>query len=239
MTIEEVKKEGIYSSLTAQQKTFVLEYLTNGCDKQKAAEKAYPNCKNYNSRMATAHDCLRNKKIALIVNRYFGYDPNISPVSKQELIGLISDRLRSPQTTTALFVGLTSTLIRLSNWTIADVPTEEKPVEDRAIPNFLNKYAKKWGAKVADTTLATDGQYEVQYDPKYEHTKWVVVETSPNIKIMGAFKTKDFADSFKKDLSSGSKVHSIEITPAMKKAVMQGQPIAKNTAPTDADLVGA
>lgn len=57
---------------------------------------------------------------------------------------------------------------------------------DQIIPSFLNKYAKKWGGKVGETTLDAG--------------------------VIG----KDFHEN---------KVHSLDITPAMKESVLQGQPL--------------
>ncbi len=65
---------------------------------------------------------------------------------------------------------------------------------DKAIPNFMNKYGKKWGAKVSE----------------------------------GALKMQDRSDKAGKQYVPEQKVHSIDITPAMKKSVLkEGQPIAK------------
>lgn len=66
---------------------------------------------------------------------------------------------------------------------------------DRALVNFLNRYAKKWGAKVGETTL----------------------------------KGTDRSDKAGRSYAPPQKVHSIDITPAMKKSVLEeGQPIAEN-----------
>src|SRR5439155_5568844 len=99
---------------------------------------------------------------------------------------------------------------------------------NKAIPNFLNKYAKRWGAKVGETQLGSQGQYVVEHNPKYTTEPWHVIQTKPTRQVLGTFKTQDYANSYLRDLQKNApKVHSIDITPEMRRSVMQGQPIAK------------
>lgn len=73
-----------------------------------------------------------------------------------------------------------------------------KALYDRAIPNFLNKYAKKWGARVGTTDLANEPAKSPETGSQYYSLE-----------------------------VPKQKVHSIDITPAMRKAVLkEGQPIA-------------
>jgi hypothetical protein len=108
-----------------------------------------------------------------------------------------------------------------------------KALYDRAIPNFLNKYAKKWGAKVGTTEIHTTQPDALRYE---------IVD--PTGEVYDAFRNQEAADdavrSYQqshygpgkwtvRDRGTTEKVHSIEITPAMRKSVMKsGQPIAKN-----------
>jgi hypothetical protein len=108
---------------------------------------------------------------------------------------------------------------------------------DRAIPNFLNKYAKKWGAKVGQTEIDTTPSGSLRYE---------IVDPKGN--VQDAFRNRAGADEAVKgyneshrgrgkwtvrDNGTTEKVHSIEITPAMKKSVLhEGQPIAENQIPT-------
>lgn len=89
-----------------------------------------------------------------------------------------------------------------------------KALYDRAIPRFLNQYAKKWGAKVGETSVSdhvaiiNKNGKEVWDGKRSEMPKLDEGET----------------------VYDPGKVHSIEISPAMKKSVLtEGQPIAKNT----------
>jgi len=104
---------------------------------------------------------------------------------------------------------------------------------DRAIPNFLSKYAKKWGAKVGETEIDTTPSGSLRYE---------IVDPKGN--VQDAFRNRAGADEAVKgyneahrgrgnwtvrDNGTTEKVHSIEITPAMKKSVLhEGQPIAEN-----------
>jgi hypothetical protein len=108
-----------------------------------------------------------------------------------------------------------------------------KALYDRAIPNFLNKYAKKWGAKVGTTEIHTTQPDALRYEL-----------VDPTGEVYDAFRNQAAADdavqSYQKshygpgkwtvrDKGTTEKVHSIAITPAMRKSVMKsGQPIATN-----------
>jgi hypothetical protein len=114
---------------------------------------------------------------------------------------------------------------------------------DRAIPNFMNKYLKKWGGKVGTT-----------YIPVGEGEKGGLNYhlIAPNGELYDAFRTRQQAEDALKSVSQpGSatrwqildqspedeKVHSIDITPAMKKSIMkEGQPIAKAEQPSWQDI---
>ena len=104
---------------------------------------------------------------------------------------------------------------------------------DRAIPNFMNKHLKKWGGKVGTT-----------YIPVGESEKGGLNYhlIAPNGELYDAFRTRQQAEDALKSVSQpGSAtrwqiqdhspddeaVHSIDITPAMKKSLMkEGQPLA-------------
>lgn len=110
---------------------------------------------------------------------------------------------------------------------------------DRAIANFMNKYLKKWGGKVGTT-----------YIPVGEGDKGGLNYhlIAPNGELYDAFRTRQQAEDALKSVSQpGSAtrwqiqdhspddeaVHSIDITPAMRKSVMkEGQPIAKAEQPS-------
>ncbi len=103
---------------------------------------------------------------------------------------------------------------------------------DKILPNFLNKYGKKWGAKVEDTHIKGDadkdyGPLSVAHngDDKY----WVASDTHGKVSpyFDSAIKAMDARDAMK----SGPSVHGIDITPAMKEGVMGDQPMFQETPP--------
>ena len=98
---------------------------------------------------------------------------------------------------------------------------------DKILPAFANKYTKKWGAKVEDrqldwdegneplemrTSILSDGTYEVEWG---SNTR--------------SFETEREANAFVKEMNDLAgeqpQVHFLDITPAMRDSVMQGQPM--------------
>jgi hypothetical protein len=101
---------------------------------------------------------------------------------------------------------------------------------DEMIPSFLNKYGKRWGAKVGQTQITSGNSLSIEYDPKYQKEPWHVVQHGRDgRKLLGTWKSEAAAKTFLNDRqkAENTTVHSIEITPEMKKSVLQGQPIAK------------
>jgi len=101
---------------------------------------------------------------------------------------------------------------------------------DRAIPNFLKGYAKRWGAKVGPTDLSSGKTFTVEYNPAYEKEKWGVYEHGKDgSHLRGTWKSEEAAKTYLRDLQKADKttVHSIDLTPELKRSVLQGQPIAK------------
>jgi hypothetical protein len=87
-----------------------------------------------------------------------------------------------------------------------------KSLYDKALVNFVNKYSRKWGAKVGETSVS-------------DH----VAIINKNGKEVWDGKRSDMPKLDEGDtIYDPGKVHSIDITPQMKKSVLQGQPIAKN-----------
>jgi hypothetical protein len=138
-----------------------------------------------------------------------------------------------------------------------------KALYDRAIPNFLKSYTKKWGAKVGTTDIVTGtdtdrifvGDEPSQADLKEAwRTSAGTLHTAVNnvisamqegksfSKAMDSYGTEQLAEKLGGKMQYGKprteKVHSIEITPEMKKSVLQGQPISK-TIPQNFDWTKA
>lgn len=129
-----------------------------------------------------------------------------------------------------------------------------KALYDRAIPNFLNKYAKKWGAKVGETEIGAKAPTIDDLKEIHQASRGTL-HTAVNNVISEMQDGKSFADAMdlygtdqlreamkrkKLDAIGPTKVHSIDITPAMKKSVLkEGQPIARNEDLAPAELATA
>ena len=119
-----------------------------------------------------------------------------------------------------------------------------KALYDRAIPNFLNKYDKKWGAKVGETQLRDAVGVNERFDLTETPGGWRLVDKSQNEEqgtfIGPVFKTGGAAEKWLAEQGYlNQKVHSIDITPAMRKSVLQeGQPIARAEEPKSEYAVG-
>jgi hypothetical protein len=116
-----------------------------------------------------------------------------------------------------------------------------KALYDRAVPNFLKGYTKKWGAKVGTTQLKDAVGVNERYDLTETSGGWRLVDKEQNqgngTFIGPVFKTGGAAETWLKDKGYlNQTVHSIEITPAMKKAVMKtGQPLVRGILPPEFD----
>ena len=108
-----------------------------------------------------------------------------------------------------------------------------KALYDRAIPNFLNKYGKKWDAKVGETQLPDAVGVNEHFDLTETPGGWRLVDKRQNegqgTFVGPVFKNGGAAEKWLTEQGYlNQKVHSIDITPAMKKSVLQeGQPISK------------
>jgi len=114
---------------------------------------------------------------------------------------------------------------------------------DKILPDFMNKYGKKWGAKVGQSEIpqSHDASLNDRFESKDKardifdrggevygvdkHGHEVLIEDKDEINDMKAFVLGD--------KQPGTKVHSIDITPAMKHEVLKkGQPISEQRMPT-------
>lgn len=110
-----------------------------------------------------------------------------------------------------------------------------KTLYDKVIPNFLNKYAKKWGSSVGEINLGQEPKYEIV---NKGHTYYVKHQDNFLMDEEGndrEFYTKEMAQKFLDDfiketpkgtLLNSSIVHSLPITEQMKQDVLyEGQPL--------------
>ena len=96
---------------------------------------------------------------------------------------------------------------------------------DKMLPAVANKYGKKWGVKAGQTSMDTGPS---PYRLHYENGLWQVYEGDQSVgHPIGA---REDADEFLHDLAREGlggtvEVHSLDITPALRDSVMQGQPL--------------
>lgn len=110
---------------------------------------------------------------------------------------------------------------------------------DKILPNFANKYAKKWGSKVEDVTFDyADGETkyvidaeDISADPDAEQTVRVLYRETMEPVQEEPFKSfaeaEAWVDSQPDDL--GFVAHGMDITDAMRESVMAGQPLFQGT----------
>ena len=102
---------------------------------------------------------------------------------------------------------------------------------DKQLPIIANKIGKKFGAKVEDIGLNTDsisGKYELTQNPR---GSWNISLAGTPERIIGdTWMTREDALRNLRQIEgneagAGTPAHSIPVTPAMRDAVMQGQPL--------------
>jgi hypothetical protein len=104
---------------------------------------------------------------------------------------------------------------------------------DKILPSFVNKYAKKWGAKVGETGLASSEEVPAGVDVPFEvfntRTGEVVARyQDENVAAAEANRRGGEYDyDFQKQKPIATAVHSVDITPEMRQGVMGGQPMFK------------
>jgi len=128
-----------------------------------------------------------------------------------------------------------------------------KALYDRAIPRFMNQYAKKWGAKVGTAEIVTGKTTDRLFVGQVPtaaalqdlwKNSYGTLHTSVNNVLsaiqdgksfadaMDSYGTEQLAEKLGGKMQYGKprteKVHSIEITPKMRQSIMkEGQPIAE------------
>ena len=114
---------------------------------------------------------------------------------------------------------------------------------DKIIPEFMNKYTKKWGGKVGEKelTINNDSKLNNQYkEPRIveKGNKFVIEAMSPNGEynlVIKTFLTRAKAEKYiKENYVESSPIHSLDITPSMKESVMQGQAVFERGAEYEA-----
>lgn len=102
-----------------------------------------------------------------------------------------------------------------------------KSFYDRMLPSMVNKYVKKWGGKVGETGIPGIGMAK---DAVVGHDlvddRWNVEDADGN--FLEVFDTEAEANEYANNIDGQGEpvsVHALPITPEMREASMQGQPL--------------
>jgi conjugative element/phage-associated large polyvalent protein len=100
----------------------------------------------------------------------------------------------------------------------------QKGFYDKILPDFMNKYAKKWGAKVEDGQIETDKYAPYSVVRNGEH--WAIVDKHGAMadNVADEATAQGVVDELNRS-QERAPIHSIPITPAMRESVMEGQPL--------------
>lgn len=104
---------------------------------------------------------------------------------------------------------------------------------DRILPAVASKLGKKFGATVGETRIDTapheGGDYYVEVDP-YGGGFQIFDHAEPDAPPIATFHTRAEADSYMRDQGQYVSVHSMDITPEMRRSVTEeGQPLFRAT----------
>ena len=129
-------------------------------------------------------------------------------------------------------IGWTPSEIQVKRWS-KEFEEGYRIEYDQEIPKFMNKYGKKWGAKVGTEYLATHGLTPEQVQEQEAELLWLMEENDSamenmDIDIDDLMADIRRSDTLKADLEKlkGTKVWSMPITDAMKESVLtEGQPL--------------
>ena len=108
-----------------------------------------------------------------------------------------------------------------------------KALYDNAIPNFMRKYGKKWGAGVRDLDIGTAREVVAKWGVRDDGGGGGEVYDLETGRTVMAFDSRQkamrYAEKNDPNFLSGdnakSTVHSMDISSEMKKSVMEGQPL--------------
>lgn len=102
-TLAGIQKHPLFDLLTAKQQVFLVEYIKSSGDRLQAEKVAY----NSKKPDVTAMRLLRTTYVRKLIAIYHGYEQDLTPMGRQELLGLIAARLRRPSLSDKDFRSLT------------------------------------------------------------------------------------------------------------------------------------
>jgi hypothetical protein len=120
-----------------------------------------------------------------------------------------------------------------------------KKYYDEIYPGFLNKYGKKFDAKVGDTALQTKGEWPFPIEIASDGKQYWLRSKDPSrsdaatVDVSKRFDSYGDADKARDKLYAGfdEPVRYIDITPKMKEALSKGQPMFKEGGLVSSDAI--
>lgn len=95
---------------------------------------------------------------------------------------------------------------------------------DQILPSFLNKYTKKWGGKVQESSIETGFGNDLFFEKVGD--RWEVMDRRQDNRTIGDYASRQEAEEGMTRLEKSGKketVHALEITPDMRNSVLSGQ----------------
>lgn len=111
-----------------------------------------------------------------------------------------------------------------------------KKYYDEIYPKFLEKYGKKWGARVGETKVKTSVEGDDMFEVVLPNGK--VIKTTANKKSADAT-AADFEGAIVRDINFNEPIRYLDITPEMKASVSKGQPMFQVGIGATGGLLGA
>lgn len=108
---------------------------------------------------------------------------------------------------------------------------------DKILPAAVNRWAKRFGARVGDARVKTGSEINKflpqQYDDEFGIDDSILDSRVPGL----SFNTYEQAEARAAEMNGGgTRVHAIDITPAMREAVEGGQPLFSRRTPSEANM---
>ena len=115
-----------------------------------------------------------------------------------------------------------------------------KKYYDEIYPKFLDKYGKKWGARVGETSVETDKNAKswAYFRDWFNENHSDVGGSSTALSQWERGESSKYVREFLKDIKTQEPIRYIDITPEMKAGVSKGQPLFM-AAPIGAGLLGS
>lgn len=140
-TLTGLRSHGLYKQLSDPQKAFLDTFIRTGGNRIEAAKAAYV-CKDEKSASTLASRLLRQPAIQSLLALFYDYEQQRSaPLTKRELMTVVSTRLVRKDISNSAFAQLADLLARLSGWT--QEPAQEPEPNIDALVRELEKQKGK------------------------------------------------------------------------------------------------